>query len=204
MLKIKYAVVTTTILAALIAGCSSGDKKEAAGGAKGGESQMQQAAEGHQNSAGGITWTAPSDWKTGPAQQMRVVTYLISAIEGDVDSAELAVFHFPGSGGAKDANLQRWAGQFEQADGRNSADLAKIKEMKANGLKITTIELAGIYRVSAGPMMEVKEKKTGYALKGAIIEGPQGMVFFKMTGPEKTVAASGDDFSKMINSAKAG
>ncbi|OGC90701.1 MAG: hypothetical protein A2W25_00015 [candidate division Zixibacteria bacterium RBG_16_53_22] len=154
--------------------------------------------------AGGLDWEAPASWKVGPPQQMRVVTYLISPVEGDADNAELAVFHFPGTGGAKDANLQRWEGQFEQPDGRNSADVAVIKEIETNGLKVTTIDLSGTYKVTGGPMMEVKDKKPDYRLIGAIIEGPQGMVFFKMTGPEKTVAASENDFMRMVRSAKSG
>jgi hypothetical protein len=133
---------------------------------------------------------------------MRAVTYIISAVGEDADSAECAVFHFPGTGGAKEANLHRWAGQFEQPDGHNSADLALVKEMESNGLKITTIELTGTYKVSGGPMMEVRGTKPGYRLMGAIIEGPQGMVFFKMVGPDKTVESSKEDFRKMVGSAK--
>jgi hypothetical protein len=182
--------------------CTSGNKNDQARN-RGARNQTSAASSGGQaNSAGGLVWEAPAAWKVGPPQQMRVVTYLVSPVEGDADNAELAVFHFPGTGGAKDANLFRWEGQFEQPDGRNSADVAIIKEMEVNSLKITTIELSGTYKVSSGPMMEVKDKKTGYRLIGAIIEGPQGMVFFKMTGPEKTVAASEIKFMQMLKSAK--
>jgi len=157
------------------------------------------------DTAGGLTWNAPSSWQDGPAQQMRVKTYIVKASEGDAENAECGVFYFAGGfGGGKEANLHRWTGQFEQPDGRNSADLAVIREIENNGLKITTIELDGIYKLSAGPMMEVKERIPGFRLYGAIVEGPQGSVFFKMVGPEKTVSAAESEFMNMLKSARAG
>jgi hypothetical protein len=156
------------------------------------------------DSAGGLSWTPPAKWSIGPTQQMRTETYLINPINGDKENADCAVFYFgKGIGGNKGANLDRWANQFEQPDGRNSSDVASIKEMKANGLSITAIELTGIYK-KLGPSMEIKERKLGYQLLGAIIDGPEGLVFFKLVGPEKTVSSAQDDFMNMINSIKAG
>jgi len=80
--------------------------------------------------------------------------------------------------------------------------LAKVKDLEINGLKVTTIELNGSYKMSAGPMMQVKEIKPGYRLMGAIVEGSQGMVFFKFVGPEKTIKASESDFKALLNSMK--
>ena len=96
----------------------------------------------------------------------------------------------------------RWANQFEQPDGSSSADKAAVKDMEINGLKVATIELDGTYKVSAGPMMEVKETKEGYRLRGAIVEGSQGLVFFKFVGPENTIKASEADFQALLNSVK--
>jgi hypothetical protein len=53
---------------------------------------------------------------------------------------------------------------------------------------------------SAGPMAPTKTSKPGFRLLGAIVEGPQGAVFFKLTGPAKTVAASEAGFEKMLSS----
>jgi hypothetical protein len=193
------------IAALLIWGCSSGKNGDQASNKAdntGSSGTPSMKPTGEANAAGGLKWEIPADWKVGPAQQMRIATYIISAIEGDADNADCAVFHFPGTGGDKDSNLRRWEGQFEQPDGRNSSDLASISETEINGLKVTTIELSGTYKVSAGPMMEVKGKKPGYRLLGAIIDGPQGPVFFKMVGPENTVAASKEQFIQMIRSTK--
>ena len=45
-------------------------------------------------------------------------------------------------------------------------------------------------------------KKTGYRLLGAIVEGPSGEVFFKLTGPAKTVAAAQGEFQTLLKSLK--
>jgi len=37
-------------------------------------------------------------------------------------------------------------------------------------------------------------------LLGAIVETPEGMVFFKFTGPEQTAAANESDFNQLVNS----
>jgi hypothetical protein len=39
-------------------------------------------------------------------------------------------------------------------------------------------------------------------LLGAIIEGPSGEVFFKLTGPAKTIAAAESEFQAMLKSVK--
>jgi hypothetical protein len=40
--------------------------------------------------------------------------------------------------------------------------------------------------------------KGNYALLGAIAEGPEGNVFFKLTGPRKTVRAAAKQFDAML------
>jgi hypothetical protein len=44
--------------------------------------------------------------------------------------------------------------------------------------------------------------KSGYRMLGAIVEGPEGNVFFKLTGPAKTVATAQDEFQAMLKSLK--
>ena len=39
-----------------------------------------------------------------------------------------------------------------------------------------------------------------YRMLGAIVEGPQGSIFIKFTGPAKTVAANRAAFDKMLES----
>jgi hypothetical protein len=183
-----------------MAGCTSGEKKEPASEAA--TPGMPKAPMFHGKVAG-ITWAFPNTWTVGTQRPMRSATYMINPVQGDTDSAECAVFYFgPTSGGGTEANIQRWAGQFTQPDGSPSMDKAKIAETESNGIKVTTIDLSGTYHVASGPMMQVTDTKEGYRLLGAIAEGPEGSVFFKMTGPKNTMAANEEGFRRMIASIK--
>ncbi|HSQ09616.1 MAG TPA: hypothetical protein VLN25_03220, partial [Burkholderiaceae bacterium] len=72
--------------------------------------------------AGGLTWTAPPEWKAQGERPMRAATYSIPAAKGDSEPAELAVFYFgESSGGGVDANVKRWIEQFQKADGTSAA-----------------------------------------------------------------------------------
>ena len=52
-----------------------------------------------------------------------------------------------------------------------------------------------------GPMFQSGSvKKPNYKMLGAIVEAPEGNVFFKLTGPEKTVMGTEDEFQKLLNS----
>ena len=44
--------------------------------------------------------------------------------------------------------------------------------------------------------------KSGFALRGAIAEGQNGAVFFKLTGPRRSVTAAGVDFDALVASLK--
>jgi hypothetical protein len=49
-------------------------------------------------------------------------------------------------------------------------------------------------------MMAPTGKKENFRLLGAIVEGPQGSVFFKLTGPASTIAAAEQEFDALIGS----
>jgi hypothetical protein len=151
--------------------------------------------------AGGLTWTAPTEWKAQGERPMRAATYTIPAAKGDSEPAELAVFYFgESSGGGVDANVKRWIDQFQKADGTSAAKDAKLKKEKISGLSATTLDVKGTY--VGGSMMGPSTPKPGYRLLGAIVEGPGGNVFFKLTGPEKTVSGAEKSFRKMLDGLK--
>ncbi len=157
------------------------------------------------DSAGGLSWTPPTSWTADAPKPMRAATYKVEPAAGDSDPAECAVFYFgPGQGGDVDANIKRWIGQFSQPDGKPSDGLAKTQKRKINGLNVTTIDLSGTYNASMGPMSPTKVSKPGHRLLGGIVEGPQGAVFFKLTGPTKTMKAAQPSFEKLLGSVKPG
>ena len=151
--------------------------------------------------AGGLKWSAPTSWKAQAERPMRVATYTVPKAAGDPEDGECAIFFFgSGQGGSVDANLQRWIGQFEAPGGGSAEKLAKTAKTKVNGLPVTRIDVAGTYKTSGGPMMQATGSKPAYRLLGAIVEGPQGNVFFKLTAPAKTAAAQQAAFEKLLNS----
>lgn len=148
-----------------------------------------------------ITWTPPSRWEAKPASGMRAATYIVPAAKGDTDGGECAVFN-NNIGGGVQANIDRWIGQFEQPDGSSSAGKAKQKTETINGFAVTTVDLTGTFAGGGMAMGQPSTKKPGYRLLGAIIEGPSGEVFFKLTGPAKTMDAAQNEFQAMLKSVK--
>jgi hypothetical protein len=150
------------------------------------------AAEG---AAGGIRWTTPAKWTVSEPKPMRKATYVIPPSSGGVEAGECGVFFFgKGQGGSVDDNLDRWAKQFE------GASAPKRSESSVHGLKVHRMDLSGTYLAPGGPMMQSQGKKSGWRLSGAIIEAPEGLVFFKCVGPAATMEAAQKDIDALIQS----
>ncbi len=137
----------------------------------------------------GLQWTAPSSWKNEGSRPTRAATYKVPP-----DAECIAYYFGQGQGGSVDANVQRWKGQFEPL---KSAD---VKKKTVHGMPLTTLDLSGTYTGMGGPMMQSKSPEPNSRMLGAIVEGPQGSIFFKFTGPNKTVTANQAAFDKMVNS----
>lgn len=157
-------------------------------------------ASGAATSVAGLSWTTPKGWAEGKGSAMRFATYVAPGGKGD-EPAEVAVFYFgAGMGGSIEQNVERWYGQFEPEGG---ATKPSSEKKSYNGVPVTIVKTEGTY--SAGMAMggAVAPKK-GYALRGAIAEGKSGNVFFKMTGPKKTIAAAEPALEELLKSLKKG
>lgn len=144
-------------------------------------------------SAAGLRWTAPPDWKNQGSTSMRAATYAVAP------NTECVVYFFgEGQGGSVEANIERWKSQFKTADGRPAS--AQIAKHTSHGLTITTIDTSGEYSGMGGPMAAGASVVSGYRLLGAIVEGPHGNIFIKFTGPMKTIAAQQKNFDQLIAS----
>ena len=149
-------------------------------------------------SAAGLRWTAPQGWKPEGERPMRAATYSIVPVAGDTGVAECVVNFFgPGQGGGIEANVERWRNQVLGTDGKPAA--AKVDKKTVRGVAITMVDASGTYTGMGGPMMAGKPVP-GYRLIGAIAEGPGGNVFFKLTGPAKTIAAQQKSFEQLLMS----
>jgi hypothetical protein len=161
---------------------------------------MTGAAQSSGASGSELKWTPPARWEAKPGSGMRAATYIIPAAKGDSEGGECAVF--VNIGGGVDANIKRWIGQFEQPDGSSSEAKAKQNKETINGLPVTTVDLTGTFKGGGPAMGQTSGPKPNYRLLGAIVEGPQGEVFLKFTGPAKTVAAAQEEFQTMLKSVK--
>jgi hypothetical protein len=183
--NVLFAAAVAALL--MVAGCQS-KKSDAAGG---GADLLGKAS----GTVAGVKWTVPARWTPQPERPMRVATYTVPAAEGDQEPAECVVSFFgSGQGGPVEMNIDRWKGQFE-----NPAEVAK-NSADVSGIPVTTVELTGTYLAPGGPMMQSTGKKENARLLGAVITAPEGMVFFKMTGPSKTVESARKEFTAMVNS----
>ena len=150
-------------------------------------------------SAAGLRWTAPAGWTNEGTRPMRAATYRIAAAPGDRANAECGVYFFgAGQGGTIDANLERWKSQFKGPDGKVAP--AQIAKRTIHGLAIVTIDTSGEYSAMGGPMATSAPAVPGYRLLGAIVTGPGGNLFLKLTGPAKTVAANQQKFEQILTS----
>jgi hypothetical protein len=184
----RRVLAVAAVLAAILSmatGCSG----------QGGPSAVALTKEAADGGAGGASWSYPSRWTKQPPRMMRAATYTIPAANGDAEGGECAVFYFgTQQGGDVEGNIQRWTAQFENPS-------QPVRSMlTAGGIRITRVQIAGTYLAPAGPMMAASGKKERFTLLGAILEAPEGLVFFKLTGPTRTVDDTAKEFDAMLNS----
>ncbi len=145
---------------------------------------------------GHLVYQAPETWeKISPTNEMRLDEYVIDAPTNTVAS----VYFFDGMRGALEANLQRWKSQFKDDDTRV---LLQKKQYNRKDLALTIYHLTGTYLEKLDPMdpqSTIKEIKD-YALLAAVVEMKKGTWFFKILGPESTVAESRNDFDELVDS----
>ncbi len=149
--------------------------------------------------AGALSFQAPKAWKQErPSNAMRKAQIKVDPIKGDTDPSELAVTSFAGGAGTLDANVKRWEGQFEGDDGKTPK--AKVETKKGKNVEVTRVEVTGRYVAAMTPGQPGKNDKPNYRLLGAIVNTPEASYYFKLTGPDKTVASTSKDFDAMIES----
>jgi hypothetical protein len=163
-------------------------------------SQSADAPLGDRVNLPGFSFQPPASWKSEPPSSgMRQAQYRVEPAAGDADPGECALFHFPGSGGPVQANIDRWIGQFQQPDGSNSADHASVEHFTSGELNITFVQVTGTYM---GGMGGPGEPKPGYGMAAGVVEMPQGPWFVKCTGPAATMEAAAPGVKSLLKSAR--
>ena len=154
------------------------------------------AAEGDKFKVSEFSFTRPAKWESvQPASSMRAAQLKVPDAKFP-EGAEVVFFYFgEGGGGGTQANVTRWFGQF--AEPREEIK-AKTEETTIGKTKVTYVQAQGTYK--SGPPGGAVKLLKDYALRGAVIEGEQGAVFVKLTGPVAVTEAATADFKKMVES----
>ncbi|ATC62864.1 hypothetical protein CMV30_02180 [Nibricoccus aquaticus] len=131
-----------------------------------------------------LIWSAPSSWTEKPLGPIRKGSFAV----GDAD---LAITAFPGEVGGLLANLNRWRGEL-QLEFLTPADLptATVTVPSADpSLKFLVVDMAG------NPGAPTRTL-------GAILPVGSDTYFFKLKGPDATVAAAKNDFLAFLATVK--
>ena len=138
----------------------------------------------------GINFNSPENWESSkPSSNMRAAQFAASSPSGK--KAEV-VFYYFGSGntGGIQANVDRWMKQFEKPMGKD------VRTVTVGKTKVTYAQAHGTFL--SGRPFGPKTPKPGYGLLAVIIEGEEGAVFIKMTGPKSAVDENIEAAKKMV------
>jgi len=193
-----HVFVTLALCAALALGaCSSGGGDGAGGDAAASVPLAERVT------LEGFSFQPPTRWKAEePSSGMRLAQYRIDPAPGDSAAGECALFHFPGTGGSVQANIDRWIGQFQQPDGSSSADHATIEKLPHDSLSITYVDISGNYTGGSGGMGAPSAPQEGYRMVAGVVEMPQGPWFMKCVGPSSTMDVAAPGLKALLRTAR--
>jgi len=200
----RTPILVTALL--LLAACGGGEAPPADDSAANGQSDEAATealapvrAQGNASSPapaigtpGPVSFELPEGWQEHPpASRMRTAEARIPGPGGD---AELVVFYFgPGQGGGTEANLQRWIGQMEVTPGTEP----ERNSFQVDDLTVTHVTVHGTL-LPSGMGTGPDSPQPDSMLMGAVVEGPGGPWFFKVTGPEATLEGQREAFLEML------
>ena len=197
MRQLEFSIATFAVLLAVACGGASAPDAETTQSADL-PNAVPVAADADELVVPGARFDQPTGWSfRRPSSSMRLAEADID-IPGEGGAALLTVFFFgAGGGGGIEANLQRWAGQIEVEAGTDPAR----QSFEVGGYSVSTISVEGTLlpsRMGGGP----SEPVPGSKLVGAVVEGPGGPWFFKLSGPAATVSGAEPAFDAMLRSVR--
>jgi hypothetical protein len=170
-----------------------GPAAPASGQAPGDDGDRIALADGH------LQLTRPAGWKSRPPRSRIVEQELeVPAHEDDPVAGRVTIM---GAGGSIEANIARWVGQFEPANGKPVERQVQVR--KIANCDVHLVDLSGTYldrpQGFRGPVV----KRPDYRMLGAIIvTAKYGDYFVKLYGPKKTVDQQAEAFAQFIGSLK--
>jgi hypothetical protein len=151
---------------------------------------------------GDLQFTIPSKWQIEPVESpARGGQWHVPPLHGEGEGGEVVAFYFgSGVGGSAKENIEAWIGTMFNAEGHPAA--AEVKHHETGGLKISQVVVFGGYSQIVSLPGVPPEIKSNYGLLGAVIENPQGNIYWRFTGPEPLITANLPLFNKVIDSVK--
>ena len=144
----------------------------------------------------------PEGWQqVVPSGSMRIAEYHMAGARPHDPKATLAVF--AGKMGSVEANIDRWIGQFTQPDGSATISRAKRWQKTVDGMPVVLVDIPGTYAPNMGMGQGANTApEPNYRMLGAIVNyGPQ-FFYFKLIGPNETVALWTSSFETFITNIK--
>jgi hypothetical protein len=166
---------------------------------------LDDAKSGTSVTLGGLTSTAPADWKQAEAKPPRIYQFSVPKAEGDPRDADIIIFHFGQSGGGTAvANVARWKAMFVPPEGKTIDDVAKVDQFKVGAVDVTAVDIQGTYKFKERPFDPDApvEMRPATRLIGIIFPTAQGTYYVRFIGPAKTIAAHKQDFDGWLKSFK--
>jgi len=141
---------------------------------------------------GNLLANVPDTWMgIRPSSSMRLREFRLGVA---ADDATLAIFK--NIGGTIDNNLERWSGQF----GYSLSDSeVNIRAENINGMQVSIISILGTY-TNTMAFSNATQPKQNYRLLGAIADTPDGLYYFKLTGPNTMIMGRTEEFTRFIQS----
>lgn len=198
-MKLSFSLLPIVLLVCVACGPDRSAQDSATQGSGASTAAPEAEAPAATAPTGPLTFNAQEGWIAETTTSgMRAAQFRLPAQEGD---AEVVVFFF-GAGGAGgfQANLERWAGMFEQPDGSSSMDRVSESSRHVAGMAVREVSIEGNYSAEVPPGSGNRVRHEDWALRGAMVDAPVGPYFIRLLGPADVVERYEPSFRAFISS----
>ncbi len=151
-----------------------------------------------------LVFKAQEGWVSEtPGSAMRREQYRLAKQGADTADAVVTVSVLGATdGGPIEGNLDRWAGQFKQPDGKSSREVMKQSQRKLGPANVIEVDVSGTYAVDERMMGGSKQyNEPNWRMLLSWIQSPSGNYYVKVVGPAATVAHWESSFRAFVSSA---
>ncbi|MBK7878429.1 MAG: hypothetical protein IPJ77_22465 [Planctomycetes bacterium] len=148
---------------------------------------------------GEFRFTTPAGWVVEAPAQFRKLQFQLPRVDDDQDDAQVWVTDF--GGGTREQNAERWIGEFDQPDGKPSAEVAKQSTRKVGKLDVFEVDVSGTCTAKMAPGSPSTMQKENWRQIAVILEGGSKPWYVKLRGPVATVTRWEASFRAFVDSA---